>query len=247
MGIASDNLSFLYLIDLMTPTHRRIASVYVDWQADVYHGKCSAIFPSRKLIAAQADCSPSSVRDFIREQEGITIKHITRKQQGSYKHDSNLYEVDECFFETVVLLRYLNLWHKWDEVSKEIIISQSEDPHHLAKKAYEKDRLSTQKLPTVYADKLPTIKSYIKSYVYISTKKGVPVMNKEEKKKMGILEGMPLNFTTKQKLVKNFSEQSIRKAVEDYRWYEKKKIIDIPERLMIHQAKKHQHKFIDRI
>lgn len=250
MQFIGDTLSNLYLLKDMSRAYRRIVEVYVEWQAKVYRGLKSAIFPGRELIAAQAKCSVSTVRNFIRDFEGILITHENRRQKGSQKNESNLYQVCPHLFETIISLKFMNLFHKFDAVADQLIIDISENPYFLSEKVLKKHRLSTQKLPTAYAGKLPTIKSYINSYLDKGTKKEkVPDVNikKEGEAKMAILQGLPLNFTTKQKAVRYFEFSSLREAKSDFVWLEKRKMIKMPDRFFLSRLKEHQTKFINRI
>lgn len=234
----------------MSKVYRRIVEVYVDWQAKVYRGLISAIFPGRKLIAAQAKCSVSTVRNFIRDYEGILITHENRRQKGSQKNESNLYQVCPHLFETIFSLKFMNLFHKFDSISEQLIIDVSEDPYFLCEKVLKRQKLSTQELPTAYEGKLPTIKSYINSYLDKGTKKQeVPDVNikKEGEAKMAILQGFPINFTTKQKAVRYFELKSLREAKNDTIWYGKQHKIKNMDRFFLNRAKEHQHQHINRI
>jgi|GEM_PF-3348871 hypothetical protein len=250
---SNDLLTSLNIFDFMTPSERDILNVLVEFQSGVYIGKCRDISPSREYLAYKAGCSRSTVRTFIKKYEGLVFTHRKRKIAGTVKNNSNIYDLNSIFYELLVCLKYLNLYHNnvtWKKHRETVLKSMMDDPDFLSRKVYKKHKLSTHKLTLEIYQKLTCINSYSHEFhLEIGTKsKEVLLLNKkEEGKKSGILQGLPLNFVTKQKLLTNFSEKALAEARNDYIWYEKQNTIKLPDRFFMKRAKIYQHEYIQRL
>jgi len=222
-SIAIDKCHHLYIATLkeMTPAHRRISEYLTECQTKVWSGSWESICPSREWIAYNAKCSLSTVRDYINKYEGLLFKHKTERDPETGKHKSNLYDVNIYFVETIILLKFLSLWHKFENNKENILKDVSEDPYFLVKKTFQRQRLSTLKLPTVYAGKLPTINSYTQLHLDIVLKRsaGKDPPRQERPQEMEIFRGLPLSFGQKKKLSLDFSPISLRLAKEEFKWY----------------------------
>ena len=236
MSTFHPHLTYTQLYDMMTAAHKRIAVVLVESQSEVYLGKKSAIFEGRELIAIKAKCSVSTVRDFIKKYEGFVMTHETRRKRGEQAHDSNLYFIDTDFYEAIICLKYMQWLHKR-------ILDMSEDEHFLSRKVAKRHELSTSKLPTAIASKLPTIKSYIKSFSERGTLKGSTKPKAAEEKKgkaQEVMKDLPIPQDIKDKLELWHVPYALIEARKDYDWFKKHQPIYDPVAYFKSRIREHE-------
>jgi len=187
-------------------------------------GDKSEFSPSKKEIAKIAKCSERSVGLFIQENDNVCFCHDRRWDASTKKNKSNKYYMDPICAETVILLDYNSLYHNWDKVGKDVVKKLIEDDHFLCSKTVKKWQLSTDKLPTAFMLKLPTLNSYLNSFLDKGTLKKCTHpksknQEREDKKKNKILDGIPLSHENRLRLGMLCAPIDLKEAVLDYNKY----------------------------
>lgn len=172
------------------------------------------INPERKTIAARAGYSVETVKDMLELSKDIVLK-ITPIRKANGKNSSNEYQIDEIFFEFMTLMKGCG-YLKDPEKYKEIVLNGlAEDPYFLVKKFLEKHRLSTDQIPTVGIGELPTIRSYLKETLRSKVQRP-KVPQSSPKKERGVLQGLPISFSTSKNLTTWFAPQDLNYARQQF-------------------------------
>lgn len=217
-----DSINFQVTIyDLANPAYRRIIQAFLFYENKRRNGEIEEIFYSREKIAARAKCSVSTVRDFLRWAEHAAIAKSFQRDTAKRhrrKRNSNTYTLSERFYEALVLLDLNNYLHSWKKNGKMVMQNLSEDDGWLCRKLLLKPRVMNNEIAHRKLEKLPTIKSYLKSSLRSGFKdsfqesRSWPSENKP-KKSFGILQEMPISYSTKERLMEFYSPHAIRVAV----------------------------------
>lgn len=236
-----DHLTFFFLYDNMTTKQKKICVTLMDFHKKLLMGEHTETRPSIPYIAHKSGCCPRTVNTFIKEFEGKIHFHKNRYNKEIKKCESNLYCLNNKFFEFLILLEMGGYLYKWKKVKKDLLIGLSEEEHFICSKLYEKGHLSTTKLRAGFASKLRGIESF---FSYQILMKKVPrtrtdITVAKEREAFQELNDLPLSFAEKERLSLQWSINSLREARKDYFYYSEKKHVDVPVAFMMAQAKMH--------
>jgi len=218
--IDQTHLFFALAFKELTTKQRKAVIALVSMQESVYLGMLKDVSPSRSYVAKSAKCSVSTFRDVLASMKGILFTHKKRRDLHSNKNKSNVYEINEYFFEFIQLLKINHFFNNWQHKSKEIILKLQEDDLYLCRKALEKPELSTMKLPTVLLSKLPTIRLLLSNSSVSRVRRQESQKVKEEthgRKGWDFMQSIPISYSQKERLTLMWSPQAIKGAVADYR------------------------------
>lgn len=207
-------------LDLQTPDYRAVLAVLCDIQGDLIKGIKKDTQNTREYIAQKAKVSVSTVRNVIRDCEGICFTHQSRRRDDSCQHLPNTYDVFPYFMETVFLLKLNSYYHKWKEVRERVLSELEKNDYFLVEKTLKLWRLSTTILPTVFMQNLPTIKSYSSLHLDNGTLRQNTQKAVDNKKKADAIFGKAdLTHYQKENLIKFYAPVDLIEAKKAFDWY----------------------------
>ncbi len=176
----------LILLELMTKTERKICLAFLWFYEQLLLGKHSQVYPELSTIAKITGCSTRTVLRFIKKFDGQIFQKQSRTTTHG-KQTSNLYLLDNFFFEWVMIFDKLGYIANWETYGhKEIINNIHADPDYFLRLLDSRGLLEgivmNMKCHTASGSKCHTIDSpsLIYSFVMKLKKKRSSVMNRKE-------------------------------------------------------------------
>lgn len=232
----------------MSKTDKKICDSFMYFHEKFLMGHHQNTSPSIPTIALKAKCSARSVNTFIKNYEGQIHFHKNRYNKTKKKCASNLYCLNDKFFEFMILLKLGGFLYKWKKERKDLLIGLSEYDDFLCSYLYKKGHLSTTKLRAGFLSKLRGIDSFLNKIHLDNVPKNSAVSAEikeiKERRAFQELNDLPLTFAEKEKLSLYWSVNALRESRLDFIYCSQHKKVRHPFAFMTSRAKDHTRKLL---
>lgn len=237
MKTPENTAEYLHIITNMSRTELKVLNAFLWFFKERVAQNHKETYPERQTIAKIANCSLASVKLFIKKFEGIVISHKNRRDHQTKKHKSNIYHFCKDFFEYLTLFdaagllgRMMNsIKYNLKMLKQEIWTLYMQSEWFVHEMLY-RNPLMNNDFSHGFLSKLATTKSYLLSILSVcKVLQGASSTNKKEElakasqtdrrgfgNEVGILEGLPLTLSEKNKLLSVFGPISLKSAKEAF-------------------------------
>lgn len=238
----SESIVWLFLFYL-TPAFFRILMTLFRFEREMRAGNYNGVFPSRELIAKNADCSVDRVKQFnqycSKLGKGELVSVTQRFNFKTRKYKSNTYRMHDKLFEMLFRLDGLGLLKNWKKHRSYLHTQLLEDEAFILKKWERYKHPITRGNPSKLPDNKDSLKKEVKNIVHTESAHSSLIFN------------FGLNSKTLHIAEYYCTKQAVIDARSDYVWYSNNgNTVKNKDALMIHllkrQSQRH-HKWVEKV